>query len=40
MAGAGAGAKIKDKGGAGVEPKINNFGSATMIYTQIERQNR
>ena len=31
--GAGAGAEIMDKGGAGVgaEPKIINFGSATLI---------
>ena len=30
MAGAGAGAKIMEKGGA--EPKINNFGSATLDW--------
>ena len=32
MAGAGAGAKIMDKGGAGAEKK-NNFGSATRVLT-------
>ncbi len=34
MAGAGAGAEIMDKGGAqkGPEPKINNFGSASLEY--------
>ena len=33
-AGAGAGAEIMDKGGAKKEPepKINNFGSATLIF--------
>ena len=34
-AGAGAGAEIMDKGGAKKEPepKINNFGSATLTYS-------
>ena len=32
-AGVGAGAEIRDKGGAGagVRPKINNFGSTTLV---------
>ena len=32
MAGAGALAKIRDNGGAGVGAEINNFGSATLVF--------
>ena len=40
-AGAGAGAEIKDNGGAKKEPepKINNYGSATLHYSSNECAN-
>ena len=31
-----AGAEFKAKGGAGAEPKKNNFGSATLIWRVFE----
>ena len=33
-AGAGAGAKIREKVEAKLEPKLNNFGSATLVVGQ------
>ena len=33
-AGAEAGAKFINKGGAGAEAEINNFGSATLVLTR------